>query len=796
MKRSRITSYLAMISLGLVFILLPLLYFLEPDSIDFSLGFILPGLLAGFLIFPSIVCSYFELQVSKHNLRFYSPPERQSIGRVLSLIYGISFLILGIVMVSVLSVISELEYLIIVELSYCSWIIIGILGIVGAILYRDTSGTLSSDEIIKRRKIGFSVVMIYCILFVTMILIFNANVPYYRTRNVKQDAYVYEYHPNTNYGQESQIFVGNYEFGKTEAFYQFDLSGHSDELKEVNLAVRFDFASYPVNVGACIIFDNWDETSITWNNKPNKTALYGHILCDGFDFNVPIKPKYFINNQITICLYGIGGGSDGYLLGNSKESNDDNLPLVYLDYKGIDPNFYIGYIIAYLVIFAVLGLYLKYAGKFSNPYPRSRTPIPNELLRRYQLNEGFRRRTPPPPIARPWRENRLQFTDFYKPKEIFKINELVDLRLIGNRTYIYVNNRRLMVCTFLLINIPSDNIRASDDIKSIDEAAEFLDRSLEGASPYHYIYRITPEEEFRAHCSNIQAFFENGLNTNILHTNVAFPLLKELVRQGYEPAKKVFKEEIAIRFNEGTNNSRRFLYLGGYLNYLSEEEKQSLEGYDHFIKNLPYGTSPPRELFLRERLLRERQAILRGLRERENAMRYFQKIVVFGAPGVGKNTLSQKFLTNLGRNMRSTIGLNFSTKNVLVNNQRFELRIWNIMGGAEFRPVRPLFLRGAVGGIFIYDITRKSSLDQIDDWLSAVEPGIREINRFPIIVVGNKSDLSDKRKVPVDEAIKFAKSRGVNGYIECSFQTGKNVEKIFRRLVKLILKNQEENILF
>jgi GTPase SAR1 family protein len=59
--------------------------------------------------------------------------------------------------------------------------------------------------------------------------------------------------------------------------------------------------------------------------------------------------------------------------------------------------------------------------------------------------------------------------------------------------------------------------------------------------------------------------------------------------------------------------------------------------------------------------------------------------------------------------------------------------------------------------------------------------------------VGNKSDLSETRKVPVDKAIKFAKSRGMNGYIECSFQTGKNVEKIFERLVRIILKKQGEN---
>ena len=91
---------------------------------------------------------------------------------------------------------------------------------------------------------------------------------------------------------------------------------------------------------------------------------------------------------------------------------------------------------------------------------------------------------------------------------------------------------------------------------------------------------ISPEEEFMGHCSNIQAFFENGLNTNILHTNIAFPLLKKLVDLNFEPARRVFKQEIAVRFNEGTQNSRYFLSSGGYLNYLNKEEKEALIGYD------------------------------------------------------------------------------------------------------------------------------------------------------------------------------------------------------------------------
>lgn len=156
---------------------------------------------------------------------------------------------------------------------------------------------------------------------------------------------------------------------------------------------------------------------------------------------------------------------------------------------------------------------------------------------------------------------------------IFKINDLVDLRLIDGKTYIYVNNKEFLICARLLLNIPMERIQEADEIKSIDEAAEVYKQPL---WQNRVVDTITPEEEFKGHCSNIQAFFENGLNTDILASNIAFPLLKKLVDLGYEPAKRVFKEEIAKRFNEGTHNSRMFLYKQRYLNYLKREERQAL----------------------------------------------------------------------------------------------------------------------------------------------------------------------------------------------------------------------------
>ena len=157
--------------------------------------------------------------------------------------------------------------------------------------------------------------------------------------------------------------------------------------------------------------------------------------------------------------------------------------------------------------------------------------------------------------------------------KIFKINDLVDLRLIDRKTYIYVNNKQFFICKRLLLNIPIKRIHEADEINSIDDAVKIF------KSPPDSGCFIHPDQEFEAHCSNIQAFFENGLNINILHSNIAFPLLKKLVDYGYNPAIRILKEEIAKRFNEGNENSRLFLHVGDYFKYLNEEEKQALEGF-------------------------------------------------------------------------------------------------------------------------------------------------------------------------------------------------------------------------
>jgi hypothetical protein len=149
------------------------------------------------------------------------------------------------------------------------------------------------------------------------------------------------------------------------------------------------------------------------------------------------------------------------------------------------------------------------------------------------------------------------------------------LKLEGGQTHIYVKGRRFQQCMYLLINIPVDQIEDYDEIDSIDEAAEKLDRSLEG-NRNNLTGRITPEEEFQGHCSNIQVWAENGYDTRILHRNLAFPLLKRLSEVGDPIAKRVFSEEIAIRLASKHPTVVQFLTQNGYLRFLNPDEFESI----------------------------------------------------------------------------------------------------------------------------------------------------------------------------------------------------------------------------
>ncbi len=166
------------------------------------------------------------------------------------------------------------------------------------------------------------------------------------------------------------------------------------------------------------------------------------------------------------------------------------------------------------------------------------------------------------------------------------------------------------------------------------------------------------------------------------------------------------------------------------------------------------------------------------------------KIIIFGDAGCGKTTLTQRFLTDLFvSDQTMTIGVDFEVKSQTVDDQKVKLQIWDFGGEERFRFLLPTYVRGARGGLFLYDITNFSSIAHIDDWLSVIRKEIRAEDVFPIIVVGGKADLVESREVSSAECIQIAKVRNGKGFIETSSKTGENVEKTFEALTRLMLND-------
>ena len=167
------------------------------------------------------------------------------------------------------------------------------------------------------------------------------------------------------------------------------------------------------------------------------------------------------------------------------------------------------------------------------------------------------------------------------------------------------------------------------------------------------------------------------------------------------------------------------------------------------------------------------------------------KLCIFGDGGVGKTTLVNRYLTKVfDESIKMTIGADFYVKDLEIDGMKVVNRIWDFGGEQRFKVLLPSFAKGADGGIFMYDITRYTSVKNIDDWLSIFEKNARDkqIN-IPIIMVGGKLDIQEKRSVETEDAVELSEKHNLQGYYECSSKTGDNVEEVFESITRKMMKS-------
>ena len=167
------------------------------------------------------------------------------------------------------------------------------------------------------------------------------------------------------------------------------------------------------------------------------------------------------------------------------------------------------------------------------------------------------------------------------------------------------------------------------------------------------------------------------------------------------------------------------------------------------------------------------------------------KICILGDAGVGKTSLIHRYCTHRFEiNVEKTIGVDISVKKLNISGMNILIQIWDFVGDARFKFLLPTFMRGVFGAIFMYDITRESTFKSLDEWLNTFKPYLtKNEKQIPILIVGGKLDLHDKRIVSIEDVINLPRSCTIYDFIECSAKTGQNVEKIFSALTCAIIKD-------
>jgi small GTP-binding protein len=166
---------------------------------------------------------------------------------------------------------------------------------------------------------------------------------------------------------------------------------------------------------------------------------------------------------------------------------------------------------------------------------------------------------------------------------------------------------------------------------------------------------------------------------------------------------------------------------------------------------------------------------------------------IFGDGGVGKSTLINRYLTGLYEsNLKMTIGADFFVKRINIKGYTVTLQIWDFAGEQRFKFILPSYLTGSSGCVFMFDITRYSSINNLKDWMDVFHKGIQKQNKeIPLLMVGGKKDLDSNRAIDTDYAREIAEKNNFDDYIECSSKTGENVENIFSKIAEIMLLKAE-----
>jgi small GTP-binding protein len=169
---------------------------------------------------------------------------------------------------------------------------------------------------------------------------------------------------------------------------------------------------------------------------------------------------------------------------------------------------------------------------------------------------------------------------------------------------------------------------------------------------------------------------------------------------------------------------------------------------------------------------------------------YSCKVVMLGEGGVGKTSLIRRYVKHtFTHDYITTVGSNFLIKKIKLDDEsRMTMQLWDISGQDSFRNVRPQYYLHSHGGILTFDLTRNSTLHELDKWY---QDFTQKAGKVPLMMFGNKIDLQDQRDVIREDGELLAHKFNAI-YTETSALDGTGVEKAFSILASKIVDHINE----
>ena len=170
---------------------------------------------------------------------------------------------------------------------------------------------------------------------------------------------------------------------------------------------------------------------------------------------------------------------------------------------------------------------------------------------------------------------------------------------------------------------------------------------------------------------------------------------------------------------------------------------------------------------------------------------YTIKYIRVGNAYVGKSNIIYRFVENkFSENYKATINLDFSYKNMKINDKIFRIQLWDTAGQEEFQSISRGYYKSGACALVVYDITDRETFNNVSSWVEECKNN--GPSTITLVLVGNKIDLEDKRQVTYEEGEDFANRNNMQFY-ETSALNGTNIDKLFNDTVESINRKIEEN---